>query len=482
VLNIYIYGIIISMPNSRNRVKVAGAIAGIAIFFIFRGMDISGMGPESQGLLALLLAAVIFWLTTPIPMYLTGLLISVIPWALGLVPINIAFSGFSGNTFWFLFAALGVAGCINESGVARRIALWLMSRAEPTFARLMVIIVVTMFLLGYILPLGVARVVLMLAILTPLISVFGVPFRSNIGKAITIAVVMFGMAGSWQILTGGAPGLILWGSLAELGYEVSWFQWAAIMIVPTLIVLSIMYLTITRMFKPEVKKAPGGREKIQQELKNIGPIKAVEKRALIILGLIVVFWLTESLHHIGTDVVGIVGAFIFVLPGVGTTSFDIFVKKLIPWPLLIFVGAVISLAAMAASTGMDTYINQNVVAPVYSIANSSFLFVISTWILNTITGAMMLFVPSIPLFAAPVTEAAISAGVNPVVGALIYLSCFPQMLFYCAIPFFPIAMNYGAIEARDWIKAGFVFFLAWPTAHIICIFTWYPLLELMGII
>lgn len=470
------------MQRNNNLVKVAGAVAGIAIFFIFRGLSISGMTPEAQGLIALLLAAVIFWLTAPIPMYLTGLLIAVLPWALGLVPFETAFSGFSGNTFWFLFAALGIAGCINESGVAKRIALWLVSRAKPTFPRLMLIIVIVMFLLGYILPLGVARVALMLAILTPLIALFKVPGKSNIGKAITIAVAMFGMATSWQILTGGAPGLIMWGALAGLGYEVSWFQWAAIMIVPTLVVLLIMHFAISRLFRPEVHMAPGGREKVKQELADLGPMKPVEKRSLIILGLIILVWLTEPLHHIKTDMVGIVGVFIFVLPGVGTTSFDVFIKKLVPWPMLIFVGSVISLAAMAVSTGMATYINQNVVAPVYSIADGSFMFVISTWILNTVAGTTMLNVPSIPLFAAPITEAAISAGVNPIIGALIYLSCFPQMLFYCAIPFFPIAMAYGTIEAKDWIKAGFVFFLAWPAAHLICMYTWYPLLELMGVI
>jgi len=470
------------MLNNHKGIRVAGAIAGVSIFFIFKSLNITGMEPEAQELIALLLAAIIFWLTTPIPMYLTGLLVAVIPWALGLVSFETAFSGFSGNTFWFLFAALGIAGCIKESGVARRIALWLVSKVEPTFHRLMFIIMIVMFLLGYILPLGVARVALMLAILTPLIALFGVPGKSNIGKAITIAVAMFGMATSWQILTGGAPGLIMWGSLAELGYEVSWFQWAAIMVVPTLLVLFIMHLTVSRMFKPEVGIAPGGREKVKQELESLGLMKTMEKRSLITLGVIIVCWLTEPLHHIETEVVGIVGVFIFVLPMVGTTSFDIFIKKLIPWPLLIFVGAVISLAAMAVSTGMDTYINQSVVTPIYSIADSPFLFIISTWVLNSAAGAMMVSVPSIPLFAAPITEAAISAGVNPIVGALIYLSCFPQMLFYCAIPFFPIAMGYCSIEARDWIKAGFVFFLAWPIAHIICMFTWYPLLELMEII
>ncbi|HEX79486.1 MAG TPA: hypothetical protein G4O19_04950 [Dehalococcoidia bacterium] len=470
------------MLNNRQGVKIAGAIAGICVFFVFKALNIPGITPEAQGLIAVLLAAVIFWLTSPIPMYLTGLLVSVIPWALGLVSFGTAFSGFSSNTFWFLFAALGIAGCINESGIARRIALWLVSRGEPTFPRLMLIIVIVMFVLGYILPLGVARVALMLAILTPLIALFSVPNKSNIGKAITIAVAMFGMATSWLILTGGAPGLIMWGSLSSLGYEVSWFQWAAIMVVPTLLVLLIMHLTITRLFKPEVSIAPGGKEKVQQELKSLGPITPLEKRSLTILGVIILFWITEPLHRIETDVIGIVGVFLFLIPVVGTTNFDVFVKKLVPWPLLVFVGAVISLAAMATSTGMATYINQSVVAPVYFTADSSFTFVISTWILNSLAGVVMFNVPSIPLFTAPITEAAVSAGVNPVVGALIYLSCFPQMLFYCAVPFFPIAMSYGTIETRDWIKAGFVFFLAWPAAHIICMFTWYPLLEMIGVI
>ena len=123
-----------------------------------------------------------------------------------------------------------------------------------------------------------------------------------------------------------------------------------------------------------------------------------------------------------------------------------------------------------------------VVTPIYSGASNSFLFIIDTWILNTIAGATMLFVPSLPLFTAPITEAAISAGLNPVVGTLVYLSCFPQMLFYCAIPFFPLALAYKTIEAKDWIKAGFVFFLAWPLVHIICLYTWYPFLELIGVI
>ena len=465
-----------------SRIKIVFAFIGILVFFIVKFVSIPDISPEAHDLLAIIAAAVVFWIAAPIPIYFTGILISVVPWALGIIPINIAFSGFASNTFWFLFAAMGMAGCIGESGVARRIALWLMSKVEPTFNRIFLVIAIIMFVLGYILPLAAARVALMLAILTPIIPLFGAPIKSNIGKAITLAVVMLGLASAWQILTGGAPGLILWGVLSDIGYEVSWLQWAAIMFIPTVLMFTIMYIAIKKLFPAEVDQAPGGKERVAQELAKLGPMTPVEKRALVILGLIVLLWLTEPLHQLGTDVVGICGVFLFLIPGIGTTSFETFVKKLVPWPLMIFIGAILSLAAMAASTGIDSFIDNVVVAPIYSIAGNNVLFVISTWMLNTVTGSLVLLMPTLPLFVAPITSSAITAGVNPIIGALVYLSCAPLMFFYYSVPFFPLAMTYGAIETKDWIKAGFIFFLACPIVHIICFFTWYPLLELIGII
>ena len=465
-----------------SRIKIVFAFIGILVFFIVKFVSVPDISPEAHDLLAIIAAAVVFWIAAPIPIYFTGILISVVPWALGIIPINIAFSGFASNTFWFLFAAMGMAGCIGESGVARRIALWLMSKVEPTFNRIFLVIAIIMFVLGYILPLAAARVALMLAILTPIIPLFGAPIKSNIGKAITLAVVMLGLASAWQILTGGAPGLILWGVLSDIGYEVSWLQWAAIMFIPTVLMFTIMYIAIKKLFPAEVDQAPGGKERVAQELAKLGPMTPVEKRALVILGLIVLLWLTEPLHQLGTDVVGICGVFLFLIPGIGTTSFETFVKKLVPWPLMIFIGAILSLAAMAASTGIDSFIDNVIVAPIYSIAGNNVLFVISTWMLNTVTGSLVLLMPTLPLFVAPITSSAITAGVNPIIGALVYLSCAPLMFFYYSVPFFPLAMTYGAIETKDWIKAGFIFFLACPIVHIICFFTWYPLLELIGII
>jgi di/tricarboxylate transporter len=157
-------------------------------------------------------------------------------------------------------------------------------------------------------------------------------------------------------------------------------------------------------------------------------------------------------------------------------------RKAVPWPLLLFVGALMSLLLMASNTGLGNYINETMIAPIYSIADNSVTFILATWLLNTVVSAAMLYVPSLPLLTPAIASAAMTAGVNPVIGGLVYLSCFPQMLFYAAVPFFPIAYDSGNIEPIDWVKAGFFYWLAWPLAHIICMFTWYPLLEYFGLL
>jgi sodium-dependent dicarboxylate transporter 2/3/5 len=462
--------------------KIIGILVALILYFVILNIQISGMNNEIRELLAILSAAIVLWITRPIPIYLTGILIPIIAWATGFVTFEVAFSGFSGTTFWFLFAALGLAGCIRESGVARRVALLLLSRIKPHFSSLMLTLMIIMFVLGYILPLAAARVALMVTIIIPVVTLFDERIRSNIGKAATILVALLGAASAWQVLTGGMPGMLLWGSLGQAGYSISWLNWALIMLMPTSIVFVIMYFVITRMFKPKNCELRIGMEKIKEEVSSLGPIQGIEKRALIILGLIMLLWLTESIHHLGVELVGIVGVFLFVLPIIGTITFEDFMKKAVPWPLLLFVGALMSLFLMASNTGLGSYISETLITPIYSIADNSLTFILATWLLNTVVSAVMLYVPSIPLLIPAIGTAAIAAGVNPVIGGLVYLSCFPQMLFYAAVPFFPIAYDSGTIEPKDWIKAGFFYWLAWPLAHIICIFTWYPLLEYAGLL
>src|SRR5215467_10004292 len=85
-------------------------------------------------------------------------------WALGIVKFPVAFSGFANDTAWFLFGALLIGAIATRSGVARRLAYWIILRVGTTYPRILLGLIVTDFLLTFIVPSGIARVVIMAAI------------------------------------------------------------------------------------------------------------------------------------------------------------------------------------------------------------------------------------------------------------------------------------------------------------------------------
>src|SRR5436189_6028161 len=85
-------------------------------------------------------------------------------WALGVVRFPVAFSGFANDTAWFLFGALLIGAIATRSGIARRLAYWIMLRVGVTYPRILLGLIVTDFLLTFLVPSGIARIVIMAAI------------------------------------------------------------------------------------------------------------------------------------------------------------------------------------------------------------------------------------------------------------------------------------------------------------------------------
>ena len=82
-------------------------------------------------------------------------------WALGVARFNVAFSGFADETAWFLFAALLIGLIATRSGMARRVAYFVMLRIGTTYPRILLGLIVTDFLLTFVVPSGIARLVIM---------------------------------------------------------------------------------------------------------------------------------------------------------------------------------------------------------------------------------------------------------------------------------------------------------------------------------
>src|SRR6201988_2824497 len=143
-------------------------------------------------------------------------------WALGVVRFPVAFSGFANDTAWFLFGALLIGSIATRSGVARRLAYFVLLRVGITYPRILLGLIITDFLLTFIVPSGIARVVIMASIALGLAEAFNSVPGSNVSRGMFLILSYTANIFDKMIIAGAgsitARGLIEKGG----GVEVLW--------------------------------------------------------------------------------------------------------------------------------------------------------------------------------------------------------------------------------------------------------------------
>src|SRR5215813_1448070 len=158
-------------------VQVLCVLVPLAIWFAPLPLE-----PQTQHAFAVVGFMVIAWITQAMDYALAGFVGCFLFWALGIVKFPVAFSGFANDTAWFLFGALLIGAIATRSGVARRLAYWIILRVGTTYPRILLGLIVTDFLLTFIVPSGIARVVIMAAIAIGLADAFDAAKGSNVAR------------------------------------------------------------------------------------------------------------------------------------------------------------------------------------------------------------------------------------------------------------------------------------------------------------
>jgi hypothetical protein len=94
----------------------------------------------------------------------------------------VAFSGFANDTAWFLFGALLLGVIATRSGIARRLVYFIMLHGGITYPRILLGLILTNFLLTFIVPSGIARLVIMASIALGLAEAFKSGVGSNVSR------------------------------------------------------------------------------------------------------------------------------------------------------------------------------------------------------------------------------------------------------------------------------------------------------------
>ena len=162
----------------------------------------------------------------------------------------------------------------TKSGLARRLAFMIMRGIVHTYKRLLLGIVVADFLLTFIVPSGIARVVIMSAVATGLVDAFGVGRGSRIGKGLFILLVYTATIFDKMIIAGAAS-ITARGLIERVGgVHVLWSQWFLAYLPCDILTIFIAWRLVLWMYPPEKEALPGGAAFLHEEVRRRDPESA----------------------------------------------------------------------------------------------------------------------------------------------------------------------------------------------------------------
>ena len=407
----------------------------------------NGLSPKGKRFLAVLVVLVFFFVVEPIPLEITAILIGVLLVAMGIADVKDAWAPYMHPVVVFIMCCLIFAISLDKAGVTKRFGHFIVKKAGTSVTKFTFIIACGLGISSSFMH-DAAACAIGIVTMLPLMRAVGIEPYSKTARFMFLSLAFACSCGGMGSLVGGGRCMVAAAFLKEFtGLEITFFDWikycmpAAVLTVP--VAVGVIYL----VFRPNPKyELP----KFQEEL---GTWTSLEKKALIIIGLTFILWLTKGFHGIHYSVTGMVGVGALILFGV--LKWDDIHKDL-EWGTALFIfGGGISLG----------------LAMGYSGAASYFAYLFFPYIQG---GGWLLLFAGVGLFGALVTNAMANVaaaalilpivipmaqmeGVDPTVLALcLGTATSVAMLLVIGCPPNAIAYSYRHFKAADLTKAGLV--------------------------
>lgn len=311
----------------------------------------------NYAMLAIFIAAIILWITEPIPNYLTALLV-----ILGLVLTEVttqkvAFATLGHPVMWLNILSFVLASMLVKTRVAKRLALWFVLKFGHSASGVFFSFILINVILSAFISATTVKAAILLPIFMVVAAVYGASQgnRNNFGRNIVLQNLFQVNIGASGFLTGSGANLLaaslIGGALGLESGSVGYMDWFNAAFPLAIILLIIGWFVGTKIIFPIPKEQrkpqiEGGLVRLREELDSMGKMTTEEYKAIaIFVGVLGMWATTDILHSIDATTVAFIGAVIALLPGVGVVKWN---DVDIPWHLMLF-----SAGAYAIGAGLD---------------------------------------------------------------------------------------------------------------------------------
>ena len=383
-----------SRPQLYQRLILAGAFLFGLIIVAWAAINPDATGNALP--LAFLICAIALLSTRILPEYLSALIILLGAVLLAVAPPEVVFSGFATGGFWLTFAGIIIGLAIHESGLGNALAQRALSGRHFTFMQLISALVLLSFGLGFLIPATIPRLMILLPIGVALAEELDLEARTKGYNGIMLAIILGTFAPTGAILTANLPTIVHVGAMEAIyGISVSYAEFFALQ-APVVVPLRILaIILVIRLF---FNQGP-----VASRLdRSVEPLTVKQRNLLIILCITLLFWATDSLHHIKPAWISLTAAVVLLLPWTRQIERDTFVGKANLAPSL-YIAGILAIGAIVKHTGLDQTIGGLLFSVFDFRTDNSFLTYYAV-IFSSMVGSLMTTGPALPALMVPLAQ------------------------------------------------------------------------------
>lgn len=306
-----------------------------------------GLSYAGKMALCIFLSALTLWVTESLPNYAVSLLVIVALPLTGAWSEEQAMGVLGYEVIWLTFAAFVIASGMEKSGLAKRMALSLITKFGKTANSIIALLIFTNFLIAFIVPSTTARAAMMFPIVLLVVEAFEISIndpKNNFGKMLALHGIQANNLSTAAIVTATSSQILAVSFIKDLtGYSVSWSKWFIASAPVTILTLIAMFFIGKVLFK--LPKPEGNTTlkldltKIKEEHQKLGKMSLDEKKALVIFAITLILWALDTSQskffgfQLSLVMVAILSAGMFFMPHIGILKWK---EAKISWNLLIF--------------------------------------------------------------------------------------------------------------------------------------------------
>ena len=412
-----------------------------------------GLSTEGQRALAVMALAVGFWATGALPMAVTGIAAVVLLTLLRAVPdIQAALYGFSQPVPYFLVGVLTLGLGVQQSGLANRLAGYLVRLARGSPRALYAQMLVSFAALTFALPSASTRGAILVHVYEDVMGRWSIERGHPLNKGIMMAMGSLNRLGSTALLAGGITPIV---ASALIG-DFSWTSWFVLMALPFWLILVVGGLAVFLLYRSGFSglSVSGGGSEGERGARAFTPDEL--KAGLVAAG-VALLWFTDFAHGLSPAVPALIAMVVLLLPGIGLLSWRVFEQNL-GWSNFFIIATSLSLSGALVESGAAEWFAGTLVSAAGGFADSPWLLLLA---MAGAAAAVRFVMPNIAGYLAFIIPVAMSTGaslgLNPTVCGLAVVIVGDSVVYYPAAAAASVFIYQRAeISAPEVLRAGII--------------------------